>query len=77
VPLISDLLRDGSLVAPFAQRASTNRAYWLVRAASAQRRPQVDQFAEWLMEAVRQQQTRSTPPRKPRRRAGPRRTPGR
>ena len=69
VPLISDLLRDGSLVAPFAQLSSTNRAYWLVRAASAQRRPQVEQFAQWLMEAVRQQQALSTAARRPRRSA--------
>jgi DNA-binding transcriptional LysR family regulator len=60
LPLVQDLLHDGSLVAPFGQRASTNRSYWLVRAAAAAPRPQVDRFAEWLLGTVRSAATAPT-----------------
>jgi DNA-binding transcriptional LysR family regulator len=52
LPLVQDLLQDGSLVAPFAQRASSNRAYWLLRATASAGRPQVDRFAQWLLDTV-------------------------
>jgi DNA-binding transcriptional LysR family regulator len=53
LPLVEDLLHDGSLVAPFPQRAPTTRSYWMVRPAAAARRPQVERFAEWLLGTVR------------------------
>jgi LysR family glycine cleavage system transcriptional activator len=53
LPLVQDLLHDGSLAAPFEQRAPTTRSYWLVRATTAAHRPQVDRFAEWLVQTVR------------------------
>lgn len=54
VPLVDDLLADGSLVAPFATRISSERSYWLVRNATATQRPPVDRFAEWVLKRVAQ-----------------------
>jgi DNA-binding transcriptional LysR family regulator len=53
VPLIRDLLRDGSLVAPFGSRALFDRAYFLMYAEVARARPEVARFAQWLIEAAR------------------------
>ena len=52
LPLVQELLRDGSLVAPFPQRAHTMRSYWLVRPTTPAHRPHVDRFAEWLLRTV-------------------------
>jgi DNA-binding transcriptional LysR family regulator len=49
LPLVRDLLHDGSLVAPFAVRASTDRAYWLVRAGFSEAREEVDRLVAWIM----------------------------
>jgi LysR family transcriptional regulator, glycine cleavage system transcriptional activator len=51
--LVQDLLEDGSLVAPFAQRVRTDRGYCLVEAAQARGRAEVAQFAQWLIETAR------------------------
>jgi DNA-binding transcriptional LysR family regulator len=53
LPLITELLQDGSLIAPFEARARTERAYWLVRAGPAQGRQHVDRFVDWLLAAAR------------------------
>jgi len=47
-PLVHDLLHDGSLVVPLLARAGTDRAYWVVQAASARARPEVGQFVQWI-----------------------------
>jgi DNA-binding transcriptional LysR family regulator len=53
LPLVQDLLQDGSLVAPFGQSFPSARAYWLVRSPGAAGRVQVAQFADWLLGTVR------------------------
>jgi len=53
LPLVRDLLRDGSLVAPFAERAPVDRAYFLLEADFARGRPEVTRFVQWVIEAAR------------------------
>jgi LysR family transcriptional regulator, glycine cleavage system transcriptional activator len=56
LPLISSLLDDGTLVAPFADAqystAAQDRAYWLVSPSAARERPEVSTFIKWLREQV-------------------------
>jgi LysR family glycine cleavage system transcriptional activator len=47
-PLVQDLLQDGSLVVPLVARAPTDRGYWVVQAASARGRPDVERFVQWI-----------------------------
>jgi DNA-binding transcriptional LysR family regulator len=47
-PLVQDLLQDGSLVVPLMARAATDRGYWVVQAASARGRPEVERFVQWI-----------------------------
>ena len=47
-PLVRRLLGEGRLVAPLARKAQSSRAYFLVAAASAAARPEVQAFAAWL-----------------------------
>jgi LysR family transcriptional regulator, glycine cleavage system transcriptional activator len=47
-PLVQDLLHDGSLIVPLLARAGTERGYWVVQAASARGRPEVEQFIQWI-----------------------------
>jgi LysR family transcriptional regulator, glycine cleavage system transcriptional activator len=54
LPLVQDLLRDGSLVAPFSARISTGRAYWVVRAGFSAGRSDVDHVVEWITAQVRE-----------------------
>ncbi len=60
LPLVQDLVNDGSLVAPFPLKAVSQRAYWLVRVPGSERRQQVDRFADWLLGAV---ESATAPPR--------------
>lgn len=46
--LVRDALADGRLVAPFAQRLTTPRAYYLIAATDARRRPAVARFCDWV-----------------------------
>ncbi len=55
LPLIADLLQDGSLVAPLEARVHTDRAYWVVQAESARGRPEVERLVEWIARAAREQ----------------------
>lgn len=48
MPLLQQLLRDRKLVAPFAKTVASPRSYYLVRSASAARKPEVQEFAAWL-----------------------------
>ena len=57
LPLIADLLHDGSLVAPLDARAHTDRAYWVVKAESARGRPEVERLVEWIAGTARGQGT--------------------
>lgn len=49
-PLIDDLLASGQLVAPFADRAASPRAYSLIVDAQARQRPAVRALERWLLE---------------------------
>jgi LysR family transcriptional regulator, glycine cleavage system transcriptional activator len=53
LPLIADLLRDGSLVAPLDTRARTDHAYWVVQAESARGRPDVGHLVGWIAQTAR------------------------
>ncbi|HEU5282936.1 MAG TPA: LysR substrate-binding domain-containing protein, partial [Burkholderiales bacterium] len=61
LPLIHDLLREGSLVAPFDIRAPIDRAYFVMQADFARGRPEVSRFVAWLIEASRNDAERSAP----------------
>jgi DNA-binding transcriptional LysR family regulator len=82
IPLISALLREGKLIAPFPKRYDSPRGYFVVRAPHAADRPDVGAFAAWLQrEAAAQSHADASPgsplrttvvsPRKPRRKGAP------
>ncbi len=78
VPLISELLRDGRLAAPFPKRYDSPRSYFVITAQHAEERPDVAAFAAWLLreaaaqthadrapaKQVRVPATKARPPRK-------------
>ena len=48
-PLLKTLLRERKLVAPFKKAAASPRGYYLVRSDATPRKPEVDDFATWLL----------------------------
>jgi LysR family transcriptional regulator, glycine cleavage system transcriptional activator len=60
-PLVQDLLQDGSLVVPLVARAATDRGYWVVQAASARGRPEVERFVRWIGTEAQAQPLRLAP----------------
>ena len=50
IPLLSRLLRDGKLVAPFKNKVASSRAYYVLESPAAKRKPQVRAFADWLVD---------------------------
>lgn len=72
MPLISRLLRDGRLVAPFAAGGgpTTTRGYYVLTAAGADR-PEVRRFVDWLRQEAVQEPPAPTPRRARRRRTRP------
>jgi DNA-binding transcriptional LysR family regulator len=52
-PLVDRLIKQGRLVAPFRDRHATTRAYFIVRAAYAAKRPEAQAFVDWLQEEAR------------------------
>jgi len=60
-PLVQDLLEDGSLVVPLPTRAATNRGYWVLQAASARGRPEVERFVRWISSEAQAQSLRFAP----------------
>ena len=48
IPLISELLREGRLVAPFPKRYDSPRSYFVITATHAAERPDVAAFTAWL-----------------------------
>jgi len=62
IPLISELLHEGKLIAPFPKRYDSPRSYFVVMAPHVADRPDVAAFADWLQrEAVAQTDADSTP----------------
>jgi DNA-binding transcriptional LysR family regulator len=53
-PLLKQMLRERTLVAPFKKAIASPRSYYLVQSTGGARKPEVKQFAEWLrLEAQR------------------------
>ena len=52
-PLLKRLLRERKLVAPFKKTVASPRSYHLVQSAAALRKPEVGEFADWLMAQAR------------------------
>jgi len=48
IPLISELLRDGKLIAPFPKRYDSPRSYFVVMAPHVAERGDVTAFVDWL-----------------------------
>jgi DNA-binding transcriptional LysR family regulator len=49
VPLLRRLLRERKLVAPFKNKVASSRAYYVVESPTAKLKPQVREFADWLV----------------------------
>ena len=54
-PLTDHLLRQGKLVAPFRNRYTTTRAYFIVRTEHAAARPEAQAFVDWLQDEAREE----------------------
>jgi LysR family glycine cleavage system transcriptional activator len=52
IPLLSRLLRERKLVAPFKKKVASSRAYYVVESPAAKSKPQVREFADWLVEST-------------------------
>ena len=65
IPLISELLREGKLIAPFPKRYDSPRGYFVVQAPHAADRPDVGAFAAWLQREVAAQSHADASPRSP------------
>ena len=48
-PLVSDLIKSGALVAPFKQTLVGSRAYFIIESRLSAGKPQVREFAQWLL----------------------------
>jgi LysR family glycine cleavage system transcriptional activator len=51
-PLVRRLLRERRLVAPFESKVASSRAYYVIESSAAKTKPQVRQFADWLIAAT-------------------------
>jgi DNA-binding transcriptional LysR family regulator len=49
MPLVQDMLQDGSLIAPFPRAVQTGRGYCVLQAGFARGRPEVDRFVDWII----------------------------
>ena len=52
-PLLQQMLRTRQLVAPFKKTVASPRSSYLVRSATAARKPEVEAFAAWVREEAR------------------------
>jgi LysR family transcriptional regulator, glycine cleavage system transcriptional activator len=53
-PLVKDLVAAGELVAPFKSSADPARAYFAIVSKSAEGRPEVADFVDWLREEAKE-----------------------
>jgi DNA-binding transcriptional LysR family regulator len=61
-PLVRQLIKQGRLIAPLARKFDSSRAYYLVISAAAAERPEVKDFAGWLLRQAKQElKTRGKP----------------
>jgi DNA-binding transcriptional LysR family regulator len=49
-PLLRRLLHERKLVAPFKNKVASSRAYYVVESPAARAKPQVREFADWLVD---------------------------
>lgn len=54
-PLVRQLIKQGRLVAPLAGKYDSSRAYYLVTSSDAADRPEVKEFAAWLLRQAKQE----------------------
>ncbi|MBE0614982.1 MAG: transcriptional regulator GcvA [Burkholderiales bacterium] len=54
-PLVRDLIKQGRLIAPLAGKFESSRAYYLVLSAAAAERPEVKDFAGWLLRQAKRE----------------------
>jgi DNA-binding transcriptional LysR family regulator len=54
-PLVRQLIRQGRLTAPLEKKFESSRAYYLVISADAADRPEVQDFASWLLRQAKQE----------------------
>jgi len=54
-PLVRQLIRQGRLIAPLEKEFESSRAYFLVMSADAAQRPEVKDFAGWLVRQARRE----------------------
>ena len=54
-PLVRQLIKQGRLIAPLARKFDSSRAYYLVISAAAAERPEVKDFAGWLLRQAKQE----------------------
>jgi DNA-binding transcriptional LysR family regulator len=73
LPLVRRMLRDKHLAAPFRQSVASSRAYFVVRSTRTGAKPEVNAFAEWLLEETGRDATPAPAPAKAARPAARRR----
>ena len=49
IPLVSHLIKERKLVAPFGHNMASPQGYHLLRSTVSERKPEVNDFAEWLL----------------------------
>ncbi len=54
-PLVKQFIRQGRLIAPLEKKFESSRAYYLVISAEAAGRPEVKDFAAWLVRQAKQE----------------------
>ena len=56
-PLVRQLIRQGKLIAPLAKKFESTRAYYLLLSNAAAGRPEVKDFAAWLLRQAKQERS--------------------
>jgi LysR family transcriptional regulator, glycine cleavage system transcriptional activator len=54
-PLVRQLIKQGRLIAPLAKKFDSSRAYYLVTSPDAAERPEVRDFAAWMIRQAKQE----------------------
>ncbi len=54
-PLVGQLIKQGKLIAPLAKKFDSPRAYYLVTSPGAAERPEVKEFAGWMIRQAKQE----------------------
>jgi LysR family glycine cleavage system transcriptional activator len=63
LPLIAGLLKEGRLVAPLGKTVASAHGYHLVRSPASSAKPEVEEFAAWLLQEARQPSALSANPK--------------